>query len=365
MGLMTGTSLDAIDLVLAEFIGDKKPTVLATRSHPIPLALRQALLKLCSGESVTLSSLGQIDAELGSYYAQAVKVLLAPLSISSGNICALGCHGQTVWHQPQGPWSFTLQIGDPNRLAAQTGITVVSDFRRRDVAEGGQGAPLAPAFHAALFGQNSTCRLIINIGGIANISVLNPHQPRNGQGYDTGPGNVLLDYWIEQHRGVPYDEGGAWALTGQVLPDLLDRLLSDSYFTLAPPKSTGREYFNPAWLIAHLTEGLLPADVQATLVELTAQTVVRAIQGARPKCLKVEVLLCGGGAHNQALVGAMQRLLPDVSVLTTDVFGVPADWVEALGFAWLARERMAERTIDLSGVTGARRPAPLGAVYLA
>ena len=274
-------------------------------------------------------------------------------------IAALGCHGQTIRHRPDS--GYTLQLANPARLAERTGITVVADFRSRDVAAGGQGAPLVPAFHAALFGSGDRHRVVVNLGGIANVTDLPPGG--TVRGFDTGPGNTLLDAWCERHNGAPFDRDGAWAASGRVIPALLASLLADPYFALSPPKSTGRDHFNLDWLEQKVGGSPAPADVQRTLLELTAVTVGNAIaehcRGA------VEVLVCGGGANNVELLRELAAKLGTRRLATTGSLGVPVDEVEALAFAWLARETLAGRAGNLPAVTGAVGPRVLGAVYRA
>lgn len=359
VGVMSGTSLDGVDVVLAE-IGEGRVVQLASHCHPMPEVIKLAILGMCQGQAVTLSAVGQLDTQLGRLFAEAVQTLLAQTSLRAEDITAIGCHGQTVWHEPQGPAPSTLQIGDNNQIAALTGITTVGDFRRRDMALGGQGAPLVPAFHHALLSNDSERRVILNIGGIANLSLLLPGQPVTG--FDTGPGNMLLDAWIRQHQSLAYDKDATWALSGRVHHGLLQRMLSDPYFSLPAPKSTGREYFNLRWLEQQLASfpEIKPADVQTTLVELSAVSITQQIMQSGG----VErLLVCGGGARNPLLMQRLAALLPDTAVSATDAFGISGDDMEALAFAWLAYRTLSGLPGNLPSVTGASRETVLGAIY--
>lgn len=353
VGLMSGTSLDAIDAALVHCGRDIR--LLASHSHPIPPILRDEILALCQPGENEIDRTGQVHIALGNLFADTTLQLLASAGVNASQVQAIGCHGQTIRHRP-GSNGFTVQIGSADVLAVRTRIAVVSDFRNRDMALGGQGAPLVPAFHQAMWGRRSRCA-IVNIGGMANITCLD-----NGKiigGFDTGPGNVLMDYWIQQQRNEPYDRNGAWAASGHVLPDLLATLLREPYFSQPSPKSTGRELFNGAWLARHLGEQQAN-DIQATLLELTATSITSALTPFKP----AQVLLCGGGAHNQTLLQRLQTLISDAPVTTTDEAGMPADWVEAAAFAWLAWARLNGVSGNAIAVTGASRPAVLGALYL-
>ncbi|MGH8629996.1 MAG: anhydro-N-acetylmuramic acid kinase, partial [Burkholderiales bacterium] len=298
-----------------------------------------------------------LSGALSRAYAQCANALLTEAGVAAVDVRAIGCHGQTVRHRPEA--GYTLQLVDGALLAELTGIRVVCDLRSRDIAAGGQGAPLVPAFHAAVFADAGRHRVIANIGGIANLTDL----PRDGavRGFDTGPGNVLLDAWAEQHLGTPHDEDGCWAGGGHVLPKLLQNLLGHPFFSRRPPKSTGREEFNPQWLRNKVSGSDRPADVQATLVELTAMSLAQAL---RAYCSSAEeVYVCGGGAHNAALMAALRRNLADLPVHTTDKLGISADWVEASAFAWLAQRALLAQPGNLPAVTGAKGPRVLGAIY--
>lgn len=362
IGLISGTSVDGVDCALVQF-QDDRPALIATHAHPYPKQLREQVLQLCSGEPATLQQLGQADVALGRLFADAANALLAEADLAPGDIAAIGSHGQTIWHEPTGDYPFTQQIADPNTIAQQTGITTVSDIRGRDMAAGGQGAPLAPVLHREIFASDDVDRAIINVGGIGNITVL----PRHGDclAFDTGPGNVLMDYWTEQHLGKPYDEGGQWAGSGQFRIELLNVLLQEDYFRQDPPKSTGRELFNGQWLekkLAALSSRFKAEDVQATLLTFTATTIVSDL--SRYASVQ-EVYVCGGGAHNTALMAELTKLAGENSVHSTAKLGIDPDWVEAMCFAFLAKQTLAGKAIDTSPFTGAREPVVLGAIYQA
>jgi anhydro-N-acetylmuramic acid kinase len=309
---------------------------------------------------LTLSQLGQLDTRLGKLFAEAVLTLMHQQSLEASDIMAIGCHGQTVWHEPQSDAPNTLQIGDNNQIAAATGVTVIGDFRRRDMALGGQGAPLVPAFHQALLMDSAERRMVLNIGGIANLSLLIPGQPVRG--FDTGPGNMLIDAWIWRNKGLPYDKDAAWARSGQVVPALLELMLSDPWFALPPPKSTGREYFNLSWIEQQLQRfpALAPQDVQATLTELTALTIAQQVQ-LNDGCDRL--LVCGGGSRNPLLMARLATHLSGTEVGTTDEAGISGDDMEALAFAWLAFRTLNGLPGNLPAVTGARDMSVLGAIY--
>ncbi len=357
---MSGTSLDGVDVVVAD-LACRPPRLLAARLLPFPDDLRADLLALCHPGRDNLDRLGHSDVQLAELIADGLNHLLADSGIAPERVTALGSHGQTVRHRPEQPHPFTLQIGDPNLIAERTGITVVADFRRRDMAAGGQGAPLVPAFHAAQF-TSSNHRAVVNIGGMANITLLPADQPAAASGFDTGPGNVLLDAWAGRHLGQPVDTDGAWARQARPDPALLEALLADPYFARPPPKSTGREYFNLDWLDSHMVRAAAPAAVQATLTELTAQTIATGIRSGTGKAVR-EVLVCGGGRRNGLLMERLTAALPEMKVSTTDSHGLDGDWVEALAFAWLAQQRLAAAPGNLPAVTGAAGLRVLGAIY--
>lgn len=359
IGVMSGTSLDGVDVVLAA-IDDKMVAQQASLTWPMPIALKEAVLSICQGQPLTLSQLGQLDTRLGKLFAEAVLALMAQEQLSAKDIVAIGCHGQTIWHEPTGDAPHTLQIGDNNQIAALTGVTVVGDFRRRDIVLGGQGAPLVPAFHHALLAHPIERRIVLNIGGIANISLLFPDKPVRG--YDTGPGNMLMDAWIWRQLGKPYDKDAQWASGGKVVLPLLQNMLSDPYFAAPAPKSTGREYFNYGWLERQLAifPALDPRDVETTLVELTAVTISEQVL----LCGGCErLLVCGGGSRNPLLMARLSALLPGTEVTTTDEAGISGDDMEALAFAWLAWRTLAGLPGNLPSVTGASQASVLGAIY--
>lgn len=356
VGLMSGTSLDGVDAVLVNFAG-VRPQTRATYWLPYSSEIRQQALKLQSTHPDEIHSAALFANALAHCYAAAVQDLLAGAGVEASEVAAIGCHGQTIRHQPAA--GYSIQLNNPALLAELTGIAVVADFRSRDIAAGGQGAPLVPAFHAAAFGDPAQHRVMLNIGGIANLTDLSPGQPVRG--FDCGPGNLLMDAWIERHRQQRYDEDGNWANAGRVLPELLRRMLADPFFDCDPPKSCGREEFNLAWLDGLLSGSERPQDVQATLLELT---VVSAIEATRRWCGTPDALfVCGGGARNGALMTRLAQLAPDCRVASTDSLGQPADWVEAVAFAWLAWRTLHGETGNLAEVTGAKGPRILGAIY--
>ncbi|RPI45104.1 MAG: anhydro-N-acetylmuramic acid kinase [Betaproteobacteria bacterium] len=355
IGLMSGTSLDGIDAVLTRF--DTSTPAIATHFEPFPDPLRAELRDLLHPGSDEINRSAEAANELSRRYAEAVHVLLSRTSMASRDVRAIGCHGQTVRHNPER--GFTIQLCNGALLAELTGITVVCDFRSRDIAAHGQGAPLVPAFHAAAFAHPDRPRAVVNLGGIANVTHLAPKGPVTG--FDCGPGNALLDEWIAEQRGLAYDSDGAWAAQGTVLPTLLEALLADPYFAKVPPKSTGREAFNLKWAHAHLYANYRPADVQATFAELTARCVADALHSFCPGV--EQVFLCGGGANNADLVARIARLVPGTEVGSTAALGIAPDWVEALAFSWLARETLESRPGNLPSVTGATGLRILGCVY--
>lgn len=360
LGLISGTSADGIDAALVRFAPALE--VVAACTSPYPDELRARIIALARNDAaISLDGLGRLDVEIGACFADAALALLRETDTTPRTITALGSHGQTVCHRPSGPHPFTLQLGDPNVIAERTGIVTVADFRRADIAAGGQGAPLLPALHAAVLADAATPRAILNLGGIANLTLLVPGEPILG--FDTGPANCLMDAWSLRVRGTARDDDGAWARRGRVDGPLLSRLLDEPYFALPPPKSTGREHFNLDWLLARLPQGLAPEDVQATLLQLSARTIASALRDTAPRVH--EVYACGGGVHNGALMGALRAALPDSSVATTAALGLDPDFVEAAGFAWLARARLENHPGNLASVTGARGPRVLGAVYAA
>jgi anhydro-N-acetylmuramic acid kinase len=361
IGLMSGTSLDGVDIAIIDF-AQHPPTLIHSATFPYQQSLAQQIREITVSGTADLDSLCRLDVELGNTYAQIINQSLEETNLNVTQIRAIGNHGQTIRHSPATDLPYTLQIGDPNIIAAKTGITTVADFRRQDIALGGQGAPLAPAFHQYLFRSNSSNRAIINIGGIANITYLPSHPDSDVIGFDTGPGNTLSDYWINRHKGVARDENGDWAATGNIISDLLDTLLRDeSYFQQPLPKTTGTEHFNANWLLPQLQPNLANEDVQATLIELTAITIARGIE--QLPSTPAECFLCGGGVHNSYLIERLQRALPDYQILSTSHLGLDPDYVEAAAFAWLARQNMNRQAGNLLSVTQAKSQAVLGGVY--
>lgn len=365
IGIMSGTSLDGIDVALCD-LSDAKCQVLATHFLAYPQFIKSQLLQLHTATHNELETTALTANTLASLYAEAVNALLDKQNLTASAITAIGCHGQTIRHRPE--LGFTLQIGNTALLAELTNITVVSDFRSRDIAAGGQGAPLVPAFHQAVFGSQNCHRVLLNIGGIANITylpkILNPQNDRNISGFDSGPGNMLLDAWTKTHLGKDYDANGAWAATGKVIKPLLEQMLAEPYFALPPPKSTGRDLFNDEWLAKHLGKAdYRPQDVAHTLLVLTARTIRDALA---QNCSDIDdVYLCGGGAHNALLIQHLQQLLGDTQISTTAELGVGVDWVEAAAFAWLAKQTIDHKPSNLPAVTGAKGLRVLGAIYSA
>ena len=362
VGLMSGTSLDGVDVAIADFT-ESPPRILHCATHPYQDSMRQYLRQLCQNPSTSLDALFEIDAQLADIYAAAVSQALDDAGLERRTVSAIGCHGQTIRHSPDTAIPYSAQIGDPNRLAAASGITTVADFRRKDIALGGQGAPLAPAFHQFVFRDASEDRAVINIGGIANITWLPAATEQAVLGFDTGPGNTLMDHWVREHFGSDFDDGGAWASGGRIIDSLLNQMLTaEPYFVLSAPKSTGTEYFNPNWLEPFLNDSHDARDVQATLAELTAVTLAEAIRGL--PSMPVNCYVCGGGARNPHLLQRLANAIPECGIQTTAALGLDPDYVEAVAFAWLARERLAHRGGNLPAVTRASRVVTLGGVYL-
>lgn len=363
IGLMSGTSLDGVDGVLAQISVDGRLQVQAHRFAEFPLPLRQALLALnhCGDNELHRSALAA--NALVQVYAQVVRQLLQACERSPSEIVAIGAHGQTVRHQPllHDGVGYTLQLNNPALLAELTGIDVVADFRSRDLAAGGQGAPLVPAFHQGVFGRTDQTVAVLNIGGISNLSVLPAHGPVRG--WDCGPGNALIDHWCQTHTGQAFDRDGAWAASGQVFPPLLDQMLQTDYLQQPPPKSTGRDLFNPDWLHRQLKgfESLAAADIQATLTALTAQTCIIDVHRYAPGVRRL--IVCGGGALNRQLMAQLQEGLPSTEVIKSEAEGLPVLQVEAAAFAWLAHQCMTRTPASLPSVTGAQSARVLGAIY--
>ncbi|MHB1220644.1 MAG: anhydro-N-acetylmuramic acid kinase [Gammaproteobacteria bacterium] len=362
IGLMSGTSADGIDAALIDF-GSDQPRLMGTHYIAYSDSLRQRILALCQPGENEIQRLGELDVLLGKEFALAVKQLLQKSNISAEQIKAIGSHGQTIRHIPTGNYRFTIQIGDPNIIAASTEITTIADFRRKDMALHGQGAPLVPAFHQQMFSNPSINRAIVNIGGIANVTLLEASNPLSVIGYDTGPGNALMDDWISTHQSSKYDANGDWAASGKIHEPLLASLLDDPYFQQVAPKSTGREHFNSIWLKNKLTSlsALSPVDVQATLAELTARSIIDSIL----KHYKHgDILVCGGGGQNKHLMKRLEVLAQNnFKVASTEQYGLHPDWVEATAFAWLAKQTLGKQPGNISSVTGATRAAILGGIY--
>ena len=365
---MSGTSVDSIDAAAVCF-DHGEFTFLGGLSQTIPPSLQQNILNLCQSGLDTVQLYAEIDNQLGELFAQAAIALMAKHHLSAKQIMAIGSHGQTVRHSPPGGKlvAFSQQIGDPNIIAARSGCPVVADFRRADMAHGGHGAPLVPAFHQQLFSDCNVNRAIVNIGGIANITVLPATQSEDAEhcfGYDTGPGNVLLDSWVQRHRNTAFDDNGSWGAGGEVNNPFLQQLKSHDYFTQPAPKSTGREIFNERWLDQQLNSlgDIAPQDVQATLMQLTAETIADQIN--RLEVAIDQVFVCGGGAFNGGLINNLGSALPNADLSTTADLGLDPNWVEASAFAWLAKRRIEKQTGNLPTVTGAKKPLVLGGLYL-
>ncbi len=360
IGLMSGTSLDGIDAILVDFSQEECRDI-AFYFQPFPASLKEQIRKLCiTDHPILLTEYGAMDCHIGKLFADTVAILLKNADISARRVKAIGSHGLTLCHAPQNTHAFSLQIGDPNIIAENTGITTVSDFRRRDIAAGGQGAPLVPAFHQYFFGQRGEKTCIINIGGIANITLLNNH---TAIGFDTGPGNTLIDYWIRKQLKQSYDKNGKWASGGSIYQPLLQLLKKDRYFLQPPPKSTGTEYFSGKWLEDKLNQfpGLHIQDIQTTLCQLTADTITDAILQFEKKT--TTTLVCGGGCHNQYLVSLISENLQHPVSSTAD-YQMDPDHVEAAAFAWLARQTIQHRPGNLYKATGAKSPVILGGIYV-
>lgn len=356
IGLMSGTSADGIDAVLVSTNAGQS-TLIHSHHQPMPGELRNAILAFRESGPDELHRLAILDRRLADEYTQAVQTLLRSADVDAAAVTAIGCHGQTLRHRPQGDAPYTLQIGDPNRLAERTGITVVADFRRRDMAAGGQGAPLVPAFHQARLVTPGVPSGIANIGGIANITLISAEGGIGG--WDTGPGNTLMDSWVAHHRNIPFDQDGAWAASGTVIASLLQTFLEDPYFMQSPPKSTGPEYFHLDWVAQHLTGAEAPEDVQRTLMELTVESLARGLEQAPLDIVR----LCGGGARNGLLLERLGHRLGPTQVTTTEAIGVDPQWVEAWAFAWLAEQTLAGLPGNMPSVTGATGTRVLGGIF--
>jgi anhydro-N-acetylmuramic acid kinase len=363
IGLISGTSADAVDAALVE-LGADGVELVARHSEAIPQSISAELRTVIDGPLIDRSTFWQLDVRVGELFARAAINLLGKAGVEASAVRAIGSHGQTVFHAPDAEYPSTVQIGDPNVIAERTGITTVADMRRRDLAAGGQGAPLAPAFHAAVLRSRDRDRVVVNIGGIANLTLLPSDEASEVTGFDTGPGNTLMDVWNERAHGTVMDVDGAWARSGACHRRLLDALLEDAYFALAPPKSTGRELFNLAWLdgvLAKLGEEVAAEDVQRTLCELTVTSVAEAIAAYAPGTR--EVFICGGGVHNPLTMERLEEQLRPIRVASTESIGFDPDWVEAAAFAWLAARTLDGKSGTLPTVTGAKHPVILGGIY--
>lgn len=366
VGLMSGTSLDGIDAALVTIAPHSAPELLSTYAAPMPDVLRQQLLNLCHAQRVSFAELASAETAFCELQAEAVKGVLAQQGVPTDRISAVGSHGQTIEHAPNGHdggAAYTLQLDNPSLLAELTGCTVVADFRRRDLAAGGQAAPLAPAFHQALFSQTSGERLVLNLGGFANVTWLPSDTAKSVIGFDTGPANVLLDAWFSKHYPGRFDQDGAWAASGRVNQTLLNRLLQEPFFHQPPPRSTGRELFHLPWLESQLTGREAPQDVQASLAELTAVSIAQGVQQLPLSHQRITLITCGGGAHNKYLMGRLASHLPNAEFESPAAYGWPEDWIEAGAFAWLAYQRLHSLPGNLPSVTGARGQRVLGGVY--
>lgn len=362
IGLMSGTSLDGIDAALVRF-ENEQPTVIETICLPLPSNLKDEIKSLVNPTDDEINRLMALDVQLGQLFSEAANEVIKKAKIKKIDIVAIGSHGQTIRHYPTAKHPSTLQIADPNIIAETTGITTVADFRRRDMAAGGQGAPLVPAFHEQIFRDENKNRIILNLGGIANITILPADKNIPATGFDTGPANTLMNHWVQQQQNKNYDEDGKWAASGTVNEDFLKELLNENYFKLLPPKSTGTEYFNPAWLTKKLSAFpfLSAEDVQASLTALTATTVKDAI-----KLCKFEIdelIICGGGVHNNFLLQQFKQALPDIEINSSAKYDLDPDYIEATAFAWLAKQTMEHKVGNLPNVTGATQAVILGGVY--
>ncbi|MGR9117182.1 MAG: anhydro-N-acetylmuramic acid kinase [Gammaproteobacteria bacterium] len=362
IGLMSGTSNDGIDAGLVDF-SKAIPRFIDFEYLPFPEQIRIQLGRLASThEPIYLRDYGTLDTQLGQLFATAVQNLLTKTGLSANAITAIGSHGHTIYHAPHLETPFCLQIGDPNIIAQKTGITTVADFRRRDIAAHGQGAPLVPAFHRAVFADAEENRVIVNIGGIANITILPKNNLASAMGFDTGPGNTLMDHWVEKFKSVNYDKDGEWAKSGHKNQEILTQIKSDPYFAKDAPKSTGKEYFSLSWLAQRVPSlsSYKAEDVQASLCHLTADTICDAIHRYAPETERV--LICGGGVHNQLLMSLIQQQM-SCPVVPTEKYGLHSDHVEAIAFAWLARQTIKSQPGNLTRVTGAKSPVILGGIY--
>lgn len=355
IGIMSGTSLDGVDAVLTQ-VENNQTTVLNSASCDFPHTLQQELLALCNPGDNEIERLGKAESELATVYAQAVQQVIQKAQIQTNEIAAIGCHGQTLRHHPE--LGFSLQANNPSALAAYTNIPVIADFRRKDIALKGQGAPLVPQFHLRQFSSRHKNTAVLNLGGIANVTILNNQTLTIG--FDTGPANLLLDYWCHKNTGQPYDKGGQWAATGKVINSLLESFLQEPYFQASAPKSTGRELFNPAWLEQHPITNENPADVQRTLLELTTRSVSESLAHYAID----QLIVCGGGAYNDLIMQSLNEHNPFITVASSATYGIAPELVEGAAFAWLAWAFLHQQAGNVSQATGASRGAVLGGLYL-
>ena len=359
IGLISGTSIDGIDCALVQFSGDT-PAVVATHCNLMPRALRTKILRLCKGSEFSSQLLGEVDVEIGRLFAASVNMLLQQAGISASAIAAIGSHGQTICHDTSQEIPYTLQLGCGHTISSLTGITVVADFRTRDIVNGGQGAPFAPLYHRELFTASKEHCAVVNVGGISNITFL----ASNGatEGWDVGPGNCLMDAWIEFQQGLSFDKDGSWAAEGEVIDSLLTELLADSFLSLKPPKSIGKEYYSLSWLNKHVKAAYKAVDIQATLTQYTAQTIAAAVLNNRDYLIK-SLYLCGGGTHNKQLQRLLKEMLPEVSIRSSAEMGVDPDYLEAMMFAWYAANTINQTPVNLAAITGSKGVELLGAIY--
>jgi anhydro-N-acetylmuramic acid kinase len=361
IGLMSGTSLDGIDIAIVDF-SVKPPRILLSDTLPYTASMKSRIRNITLDETASIDSLCQLNIELGHIYATVVNESIKRANLYHTQILAIGNHGQTIRHCPAAVFPYTLQTGDPNTLAIETGITTVADFRGIDIALGGQGAPLAPAFHQSVFSSTNTDRAVINIGGIANVTYLPSKPNKKIIGFDTGPGNTLSDYWIGLHKNLAYDNGGEWARSGCVIDQLLAEIHhKEAFFKQKAPKSTGTDYFNSTWLSAFKINGYAPNDIQATLIELSALTISDSISTL--PSTSIECFICGGGAQNALLIERIQKRLPQYLVQTTEQLGIDPNYVEAIAFAWLAKQRINNKPGNIPSATNAIRKGILGGIY--
>jgi anhydro-N-acetylmuramic acid kinase len=362
VGLMSGTSADSVDAAIVEISGESI-RLLATHRHAMPDDIRSAVFDLFDGHDIAITRFGALDCRIGRTFAETTLELLSSIGVAAADVSGIGSHGQTVHHHPRGSYPYTIQLGDPNIIAELTGITTVADFRRRDIAAGGEGAPLVPAFHAAMLRTGDEDRAVVNIGGIANITVLPALRQSPVLGFDCGPGNALLDAWASRHLHEPMDRDARWASTGTVLPGLLHAMRDDEFFGRPPPKSTGREHFNLRWLDRLLMHapGASARDVARTLAELTVRAITAAVTRFAPMTRRV--LVCGGGACNPLLMTRLAEMMGGVAVAGTDSLGLAPQWVESQAFAWLAHRTLCGLPGNLPSVTGASREVVLGGIF--